>query len=46
METDKNKRFVHEFGQFLLDPNAKTLFASAVPMHLPVKEFETLLLLV
>ncbi|MFN2412644.1 MAG: winged helix-turn-helix domain-containing tetratricopeptide repeat protein [Pyrinomonadaceae bacterium] len=46
METFGNKRFVYEFGKFLLDPNEKTLFSDGVPLHLPAKEFETLLLLV
>jgi Tol biopolymer transport system component/DNA-binding winged helix-turn-helix (wHTH) protein len=46
MEVSGNKRFVYEFGRFVLDPNEKTLFADGVPVHLPAKEFETLLLLV
>ncbi len=46
METAENKRFVYEFGKFLLDPQEKTLFSDGVPLHLPAKEFETLLLLV
>ena len=46
METGENKRFVYEFGKFVLDPKEKTLFADGVPLHLPAKEFETLLLLV
>lgn len=46
METAENKRFVYEFGKFVLDPQAKTLFAEGKPLHLPAKEFETLLLLV
>ncbi len=46
METVENKRFVYEFGKFLLDPNEKTLFVNGEPIHLPAKEFETLLLLV
>ncbi|MDQ3749987.1 MAG: winged helix-turn-helix domain-containing protein [Acidobacteriota bacterium] len=46
METAENKRFVYEFGKFVLDPQEKTLFAEGIPVHLPAKEFETLLLLV
>jgi len=46
METAENKRFVYEFGKFVLDPQEKTLFVEGVPVHLPAKEFETLLLLV
>ncbi len=43
---DANQKFVYEFGKFALDPQEKTLFANGVPLHLPAKEFETLLLLV
>jgi DNA-binding winged helix-turn-helix (wHTH) protein/TolB-like protein len=46
METPENKRFVYEFGKFMLDPREKTLFTDGAPLHLPAKEFETLLLLV
>ena len=46
METAENKRFIYEFGKFVLDPQEKTLFVERVPVHLPAKEFETLLLLV
>jgi DNA-binding winged helix-turn-helix (wHTH) protein/TolB-like protein len=46
METVGNKRFVYEFGKFVLDPNQRTLFSEGVPLHLQTKEFETLLLLV
>ena len=46
MEAIENKGFVYEFGDFVLDPNEKTLFVSGQPIHLPAKEFETLLLLV
>jgi len=46
METSENKRVIYEFGKFLLDPEEKTLFSDGVPLHLPAKEFETLLLLV
>ena len=46
MESAENKRFVYEFGRFVLDPSEKTLLVDGVPIHLPAKEFETLLLLV
>jgi TolB-like protein len=46
MERVENKGFVYEFGKFVLDPKGKTLFSDGKPIHLPAKEFETLLLLV
>lgn len=46
METNENKGFVYEFGKFVLDPGEKTLYSDGVPLRLPAKEFETLLLLV
>lgn len=46
MDSAENKRFVYEFGRFVLDPSEKTLLVDGVPIHLPAKEFETLLLLV
>jgi TolB-like protein len=46
MEKVENKEFVYEFGKFVLDPKGKTLFCDGKPIHLPAKEFETLLLLV
>ncbi|HKQ73144.1 MAG TPA: winged helix-turn-helix domain-containing protein, partial [Blastocatellia bacterium] len=46
MEKIGNKGFVYEFGKFVLDPEGKTLFYGGKPIHLPAKEFETLLLLV
>lgn len=46
MEAAENKGFVYEFGRFMLDPQERTLFADGIPLHLPAKEFETLLLLV
>jgi TolB-like protein/DNA-binding winged helix-turn-helix (wHTH) protein/Flp pilus assembly protein TadD len=46
METTGDKRFVYEFGKFVLDPFEKTLLIDGTPVHLPAKEFETLLLLV
>src|SRR5262245_9436447 len=46
MEKIGNKGFVYEFGKFVLDPDGKNLFSEGKPIHLPAKEFETLLLLV
>jgi DNA-binding winged helix-turn-helix (wHTH) protein/TolB-like protein len=46
MEVSASKRFTYRFGKFVLDPREKTLFADGRPLHLPAKEFETLLLLV
>lgn len=46
METTESKRFIYQFGKFALDPQEKTLYAEGAPVHLPAKEFETLLLLV
>ncbi|HEX3101304.1 MAG TPA: FlgO family outer membrane protein, partial [Pyrinomonadaceae bacterium] len=46
METTGNKRFVYEFGKFVLDPSERTLFTDGDPIHLPAKEFDTLVMLV
>ena len=46
METKGGQSFVYEFGNFVLDPADRTLFSNGVPMHLPAKEFETLLFLI
>lgn len=46
METAESKRFIYEFGKFILDPQEKTLLADGVALRLPAKEFETLLLLI
>jgi len=46
MEAAENKRLVYEFGRFLLSPSDKTLLADGLPLRLPAKEFETLLMLV
>lgn len=46
MEDLDTKGFVYEFGRFVLDPREKTLFADGTAIHLPAKEFQTLLLLV
>jgi TolB-like protein/DNA-binding winged helix-turn-helix (wHTH) protein/Flp pilus assembly protein TadD len=45
-EEPANQRIIYEFGRFVLDPQEKTLLADGQPIHLPAKEFETLLLLV
>jgi TolB protein len=42
----ENKCVIYEFGKFVLDPKERTLFADGVPLHLPAKEFDTLVLLV
>lgn len=46
VEEVANQKLVYIFGKFVLDPQEKTLFADGVAIHLPAKEFETLLLLV
>jgi len=46
METPENKGIVYEFGKFVLDPGERTLFSDGVPLHLPAKEFDTLVMLV
>jgi len=46
VEVVENKRFVYEFGKFILDPNERTLIVDETPIHLPAKEFDTLLLLI
>jgi DNA-binding winged helix-turn-helix (wHTH) protein/TolB-like protein/Tfp pilus assembly protein PilF len=46
MEDTENTRFIYQFGKFTLDPREKTLFSDGKALHLPAKEFETLLLLV
>src|SRR5215207_10210485 len=46
METAEGKRLVYEFDGFALDPNERTLTINGVPVHLPAKEFDTLLFLV
>ena len=45
-QSAENERFVYEFGKFVLDPQDKTIFVEGKPVHLPAKEFETLVLLV
>ena len=46
MQAVGNKEVVYEFGEFVVDPNEKTVVAGGIPIHLPAKEFETLLLLI
>ncbi|QQS41643.1 MAG: tetratricopeptide repeat protein [Acidobacteriota bacterium] len=46
MKVSENKGFVYVFGKYALNPDEKTLFSGGVPVHLPQKEFETLLYLV
>lgn len=46
MEIVENKGIVYEFGDYVLDPDERALFLNGEPIHLPAKEFETLLLLV
>jgi TolB-like protein/Tfp pilus assembly protein PilF len=46
MEAIENKRLVYRFGRFSLSPKDRTLFANGIPLPLPAKVFETLLLLV
>lgn len=46
MEMVENKGIIYSFGRFRLDPRERTLFVDGVAVHLPAKEFDTLLLLV
>jgi TolB-like protein/DNA-binding winged helix-turn-helix (wHTH) protein/Tfp pilus assembly protein PilF len=46
MEVSENKRVVYEFGGFVLDPDQRRLARGDTPIHLPAKEFDTLVLLV
>lgn len=46
MEAVAPNNVVYEFGRFSLDPHERTLYSEGVPLHLPAKEFDTLLLLV
>ena len=45
-ETTENKEVIYEFGKFRLDASERILTVDGAPMHLPAKEFDTLLLLV
>jgi TolB-like protein/DNA-binding winged helix-turn-helix (wHTH) protein/Flp pilus assembly protein TadD len=45
-EEAANHRIIYEFENFVLDPQEKTLLVDGQPIHLPAKEFETLLMLV
>ncbi len=46
MEITEGNGIIYEFGGFILDPNERTLVIDDVPVHLPAKEFDTLLYLV
>jgi len=46
MEVAGDKEVIYEFGRFTLDPPGKTLYVDGRPLHLPAKEFDTLLMLV
>lgn len=46
MQSTGSKGVIYEFGRFVLDPGEKKLLAGDVPVHLPAKEFDTLLMLV
>ncbi|HMM80464.1 MAG TPA: tetratricopeptide repeat protein [Pyrinomonadaceae bacterium] len=46
MEVLENRGVTYRFGKFVLDPAQRLLLADGRPVHLPAKEFETLLLLV
>ena len=46
METVENKGVIYEFGKFILDPHERILLVDGNPIHLPAKEFDTLLFLV
>ena len=46
MQAADNNRVIYQFGRFILDPQQKTLLSGDMPIHLPAKEFETLVLLV
>lgn len=46
MQAVEDKGSVYAFGSFVLDPGERTLFSNGTPLHLPAKEFETLVLLV
>ena len=45
METVENQGVVYEFGKFVLDPAHRSLTSDGTPVHLPAKEFDTLLVL-
>lgn len=46
MENTDYKGVIYEFEGCVLDPNERTLTVDGVPIHLPAKEFDTLLYLV
>ena len=46
MEGTDDKGVIYEFEGFVLDPKERTLTVNGAPIHLPAKEFDTLLYLV
>jgi TolB-like protein/DNA-binding winged helix-turn-helix (wHTH) protein/Tfp pilus assembly protein PilF len=46
MQSAEDKRLIYEFEGFVLDPGERTLLIDGKPIHLPAKEFDTLLYLV
>src|SRR5947209_8903645 len=46
MEAADNNKVIYEFGEFMLDPRERTLLVNGEPVHMPAKEFDTLLMLV
>jgi len=46
MEVLENRGVTYRFGKFVLDPAERLLLVDGKPVHLPAKEFETLLLLI
>jgi TolB-like protein/DNA-binding winged helix-turn-helix (wHTH) protein/Tfp pilus assembly protein PilF len=46
MEGTEDKRVIYEFEGFALDPSERTLTVNGIPIHIPAKEFDTLLYLV
>jgi DNA-binding winged helix-turn-helix (wHTH) protein/TolB-like protein/Tfp pilus assembly protein PilF len=46
MEAADSKKVIYEFGEFILDPEERSLLVRGAPVHLTAKEFQTLLLLV
>ncbi len=46
MEGTEDKGVIYEFEGFVLDPGERTLAVNGVPIHLPAKEFDTLLYMV
>jgi DNA-binding winged helix-turn-helix (wHTH) protein/TolB-like protein/Tfp pilus assembly protein PilF len=46
MQASANKGIRYEFGRFVLDPDDRSLLANGSAIHLPRKEFDTLVVLV